>query len=880
VPDTADIGKMRKPRPAQTRLSSCWMARRLAAYETKRDFAKTPEPTRRETTATTGHGKTPAPTGRRRSARGGERARFVVHEHHARRLHWDLRLERDDALMSWAIPHGIPQDPAHNRLAVHVEDHPLSYIDFAGEIPQGSYGAGKVLIWDSGYYEPEKLKDDELIVVFHGQRLQGRYALFRTRGEDWMIHRMDPPPDGREEMPAHLVPMLATPTTTVPSRPREWAFEVKWDGIRAIAYWQPGRLRIESRRLNDITAAYPELRALGRELGAREAVLDGEIVALDEQGRPSFGRLQQRMHLTSEAAVRRRAREAPVTYVLFDLLYLDGRSTMELPYRDRRALLAELDLNGPAWRTPAHQVGKGRELLAASAEHGLEGIVAKRLRSLYRPGQRTEEWLKVKNVNRQELVIGGWLPGKGRRADTLGSLLMGYYEPRNGARVLRFAGGVGSGFDERELKRLQRELRERARKTSPFTGVQPPRGARFVRPELVAEIEFSGWTDDRMLRHGVFKGQREDRTPEDVVLETPALDVEAPNGGHRRQMEERSTSSRKNPRARKSPPAGTASSKESLPYTEDLPYEVTRKARRAAEVQVQGRTLKLSNRDKVLYPRAGFTKGELIDYYARVAPLLLPHLRDRPLTLKRYPDGVEAEYFYEKRCPAHRPDWVRTAAVWSEQHSEEIDYCLANDLPTLMWVANLASIELHTSLAYARDVRTPTALVFDLDPGEGAGPKQCCEVALWLRELFDALELTTLVKTSGAKGLQVYAPLNTPVGYEQTKLFARAVAELLERQHPQQVISRMTRHARAGRVLIDWSQNSEHKTTVCVYSPRAGERPTISTPLDWEEVQAARKSRRRNLRLSAEPAELLTRVREHGDLFAPMLDLEQTLPDL
>jgi bifunctional non-homologous end joining protein LigD len=812
--------------------------RNLAAYEAKRDFTKTPEPAGRE--------RAPAPAGRG-SKRTGARARFVVHEHHARRLHWDLRLERDGALMSWAVPHGIPQDPAHNRLAVHVEDHPLSYIDFEGEIPQGSYGAGKVLIWDSGYYEPQKVKDDELIVVFHGQRLQGRYALFRTRGEDWMIHRMDPPPHGREEMPAHLVPMLATTTTSVPSRPRDWGFEIKWDGIRAIAYWQPGRMRIESRRLNDITASYPELRALGRELGAHEVVLDGEIVALDEQGRPSFDRLQRRMHLSSESAIRRRAREAPVTYVLFDLLYLDGHSTIELPYRDRRALLEELDLNGPAWRTPAHQVGKGRELLAASAEHGLEGILAKRLQSPYRPGQRTEEWLKIKNVNRQELVIGGWLPGKGRRADTLGSLLMGYRESRDGERVLRFAGGVGSGFDERELKRLQRELRARARETSPFTGTQPPRGARFVEPELVAEIEFTGWTDDRMLRHGVYKGLREDKAPEDVVLE-------APNGP--------------SPRIK------------DVPAETSLPYRIVRETKRAAEVEVQGRTLKLSNRDKILYPRAGFAKGELIDYYAWVAAALLPHLRDRPLTLKRYPDGVEAEHFYEKRCPTHRPTWVRTAAVWSEQHGEEIDYCLVEDLPTLMWVANLASIELHTSLSRAQDVSTPTALVFDLDPGEPAGLKQCCEVALWLRELFDALELQTLVKTSGAKGLQVYVPLNTPVSYEQAKPFARAVAELLERQHPAQVISRMTRRARGGKVLIDWSQNSEHKTTVCVYSLRAHERPTVSTPLSWEEVLAARASRKRNLQLSSGPAELLARVERHGDLFAPLLSVEQTLPDL
>jgi bifunctional non-homologous end joining protein LigD len=855
----------------------------LSRYRAKRDFRRTPEPAPEAAqplprSRTGKPGRAPgqrAGTARRSAAP----PRFVVHEHHARRLHWDLRLERDGALMSWAVPNGIPEDPAERRKAIHVEDHPLSYLDFEGEIPHGSYGAGGVRIWDRGAYDCEKFEDGKLVVVFHGEHLRGRYALFRTGAErDWMIHRMDPPSHPREPMPEHLPPMLASPGC-LPEHDEDWAFEVKWDGVRAITYWRPGRLRIESRNLKDVSSRYPELRPLGRQLGAREAVLDGEIVAFDEHGRPSFERLQQRMHLTSESAIRRLAQQAPVTYVIFDVLYLDGRPTMHLPYRERRALLARLGCAGPAWQTPAPQLGDGRNFLAVTAAHGLEGVLAKRLDAPYVPGERSRLWRKLKHVARQELVIGGWLPGKGRRTGQIGALLMGYHEPGGEARALRYAGRVGTGFDERELTRLGKELAARARRSSPFAkrGVQPPREARFVEPELVAEIEFSHWTGERILRHSSYKGLRTDKAAAEVVLELPAAgDAAAPAPDH---APAASAARASTPARRESTAAGRRARAQNA-WAAELPYEVVHQTKRHTEIEVQGRTLRLSNREKVLYPHTGFTKGELIDYYASVAPVLLPHLAGRPLTLKRYPDGVEAEHFYEKRCPTHRPDWVRTAAIWSDRQSEPIDYCLAEDLPTLIWAANLANVELHTSLSRAQDMDTPTALVFDLDPGESAGLRECCRVALWIAELLGAFDLRTLAKTSGSKGLQVYLPLNTPVSYEQTKPFARAVAELLEKQHGELVVSRMTRSLRPGRVLIDWSQNDPHKTTVCVYSLRGRERPWVSTPLTWEEVRRAARRRGAQPDLSAQPPQLLKRVQRHGDLFAALEALTQTLPDL
>jgi bifunctional non-homologous end joining protein LigD len=833
-------------------------AKKLGDYRAKRDFRRTPEPPARRASKRAG-----------KRAAATARARFIVHEHHARRLHWDLRLERDGVLMSWAVPNGIPQDPAQNRKAIHVEDHPLEYLEFEGEIPKGSYGAGRILIWDRGEYECEKLEPDEVIAVFHGDRLRGRYALFRTGGEkDWMIHRMDPPEHPRDAMPEHLVPMLASPGK-VPQRPSEWGFEVKWDGIRAITYWRPGRMRVESRNLNDITSRYPELRALGETLGAHEVVLDGEIVAFGEDGKPSFERLQRRMHVGSDGTVRRLAREMPVTYMLFDLLYLDGELTAGLPYSQRRERLAALSLNGGAWQTPAHHVGEGRELLAATAELRLEGVIAKRLRSPYRPGERSTAWLKIKNVNRQELVIGGWLPGKGARGGRLGALVVGYYEDPGDPDSLRYAGRVGTGFDDAELRRLSDELASRRRRTSPFAsrGAAPPREARFVEPELVAEVEFSEWTRDGVLRQPSYKGLRTDKPPREVVLESARPAAPAAGGA----VEDRA-------RVRVLADSGRAAADTRL-ETPQTPYRVIRRTAQRTEIEVDGRRLKLSNREKVLYPRAGFTKGEIIDYYAAVAPVLLPHLAGRPLTMKRYPEGVEGEHFFEKRCPPSRPDWVTTAPIWSGRAKRPIDYCLAEDLPTLIWAANLADLELHTSLSRASDMGTPTAMVFDLDPGPPAALRECCKVALLIREMLGAFDLQSFAKTSGSKGLQVYVPINRPASYSHTKPLARAVAQLLERRHPGLVVSRMTKTARAGKVFIDWSQNDEHKTTVCVYSLRARERPTISTPLRWDEVERAAR-RRSEVELSVEPAALLERVEEHGDLFGAVLTSAQSLPDL
>jgi bifunctional non-homologous end joining protein LigD len=831
---------------------------KLARYERKRDFSATPEPAPRAQAGDSG------------------RQRFVIHEHSARRLHWDLRLEHDGALASWALPKGMPEAPGENRFAAATEDHPLEYLDFHGEIPKGNYGAGTMTIWDSGTYETLKWEARKVEVHLHGERLHARYALFPIDKDeppkDWMIHRMDPPADpDRTPMPQRIVPMLAR-TGDLPDGDG-WAYEIKWDGVRAIAYSSPGELRLESRNLNDITDSYPELARMGRNLGSHEAVLDGEIVAFGEDGRPSFGALQSRMHVASREAARRLSKRTPVTYVIFDLLWLDGHSLMELPYAERRARLADLSLNGERWQTPEHVIGEGRALLQASIEQRLEGIVAKRLRSCYEPGRRTGSWLKIKTMGRQEFVIGGWLPGRGRRRETIGALLVGVYE--DGA--LRHVGRVGTGFSEKELTRLRELLAPLQREQSPFSvGERPPREAVFTEPRLVAEVEFAEWTAAGNIRHPSYEGLREDKDPREVVREDPSPGAPSAHAAPARRS---GAAARTNPGRSTAPGgSGAAADRQARAATQrrGAGAGLVPAGRREAIVEVRGRELKLSNLEKVLYPQAGFTKGQLIDYYHAIAPLLLPHLSGRALTVTRWPDGVQEKKFFQKQSPAHRPDWVRTATL--PAGSKTIDYTLADDEATLVWLANLAAIELHTPLAPARAHDRPSSMVFDLDPGAPADVIDCARLALQLRDLFENLGMQSLVKTSGSKGLQLYVPLNVPdVDFATTKTFSKAVAELFEQTDPERFISRQTRAQRGGKVLIDWSQNDRNKTTVCVYSLRARERPTASTPLEWDEVSAAAK-RGDPARLAFEAREVLARAARHGDLFAPLLSTVQALP--
>ncbi len=474
-------------------------ADKLQPYRDKRDPARTPEPV---------PAAGPAGTG------GPDGGTFVIQEHHARRLHWDFRLERDGVLVSWAVPKGMPDDPAVNHLAVHTEDHPLEYGAFEGQIPRGEYGAGSVTIWDAGRYETVKWASNEVKVRLHGQRVTGGYTLFQTGGKQWMIHRE------RLPLPAGLRPMLAGSFSTPPRDEANWALEMKWDGVRALAFVERGQVRLMSRTERDITVAYPELAALGHATGHKQLLLDGEIVVFGAGGWPEFEALQPRMHVSDAGQARLLAGHNPVTYLVFDLLQLDGKPLLEEEYRHRRARLESLGLAGPCWQTPPSFPAEDfAAVRAVSVEHGMEGVVAKRLNSRYLPGTRTDQWRKIKNHLRQEAVVAGYKPGQGNRTGLVGSLLVGVHDE---AGRLIYAGHVGTGFTAETLRMLRGRLEPLRRPDSPFDEPVPPEHARtavWVEPALVIEVFFDRWTRAGRMRAPVYKGLRDDKDPADVVRE-------------------------------------------------------------------------------------------------------------------------------------------------------------------------------------------------------------------------------------------------------------------------------------------------------------------------------------------------------------------------
>jgi len=482
----------------------------LETYRTKRDASKTPEPVpaREAPVEVSDH------TGDEQAGRGDT---FVIQEHHATALHWDVRLERDGVLVSWAVPKGLPLDPKTNHLAKQTEDHPTAYATFAGDIPKGEYGGGRVTVWDTGTYELEKWREDEVKVVLHGSRAQGRYVFFRTRGNDWMVHRMGSPPTGWTPIARGLTPMLAVAgPLPAPKDDEAWSYEVKWDGVRALVAVDGGRITLTSRNGNDVTSHYPELRALGLQLGSRQVLLDAEIVAFSPEGRSDFGRLQARMHVARPGAAL--LRSTPVQLMVFDLLHVEGASLLDKTYDERRAALAGLDLQGDSWSVPPAFAGGGQALLDATREQGLEGILAKRRTSRYSPGKRSDSWLKIKHIRRTSTVIAGWKPGEGGRAGRIGSLLLGVQGPHG----LEYAGHVGTGFTAATLAMLGELLAPTRVPESPFATPVPrmyAKDAVWVEPRLVAEIDYTEWTKDGRLRHPSYKGLRDDYDPKDVVRE-------------------------------------------------------------------------------------------------------------------------------------------------------------------------------------------------------------------------------------------------------------------------------------------------------------------------------------------------------------------------
>ncbi|HSN90349.1 MAG TPA: DNA ligase D [Anaeromyxobacteraceae bacterium] len=787
------------------------MPDRLERYRRKRDPQRTPEP-----------------FGDARPAGAGAPLRFVVQKHAARRLHWDFRLELGGTLRSWAVPRGPSADPADKRLAVPTEDHPLEYADFEGVIPPGNYGAGAVVVWDRGTWVPEGdaergLARGDLKFQLRGHKLRGGFALVRTRRgspgkEEWLLvkHRddfADPRGEaaygqesvlsgrtveevaagrGRAEeaaaeaarlgaprrrlAPSGVRPMLAEAREAAFTRDG-WLFELKYDGYRMLARREGARALLRYRSGQEATLLWPEVARALETLPVADLFLDGELVVLDAQGRPSFQALQARAGLSRPEEIGRAALESPATLFAFDLLALGSRDLRSLPLRARKELLAQVVPRLGPIRYADHVEARGEDLLREVAARGLEGIVAKRADAPYRPG-RSPAWLKIRLERAGDFAVVGFTAPRGTRHG-FGALHLAARE----GNAWVYAGSVGSGFAERDLEAIRERLGPSVRRTPPFAGPVPPgRGNAWVEPELVVEVRYREWTRDGRLRHPVFVRLREDKRAEEAVREDGSGE----------------------------PPA-------------------------AAPAAAAARQVKVTNPGKVFFPGEGITKGDLVGYYREVAPFMLPFLRDRPLVLTRFPDGIEGKSFFQKDAPAWRPAWIRTVRVRSEGADRDVDHFLADDADGLAWIANLGAIPIHVWASRVGALDRPDWCVLDLDPKE-APFAHVVRVARAVRELCDAIGLPSCPKTTGQRGLHVLLPLGGQLTHEQSRTLAELVARAVEARHPDVATTARSLGARGGRVYLDFLQNGLGKTIAAPYSVRPRPGATVSVPLRWSEV--------------------------------------------
>jgi bifunctional non-homologous end joining protein LigD len=856
----------------------------LERYAAKRSFKRTSEPP-------------PSAIARRNGP-----LLFVVQKHAARRLHYDLRLELDGVLKSWAVPKGPSLELGAKRLAVAVEDHPFDYASFEGAIPAGEYGGGNVIVWDCGVYSPDEeqqysfgdraeaerrtriaLEQGKLSFFLRGEKLKGSFALVRTTTpKQWLLlkhkdrfadaadvlARRDSvlsgvavedipsstqrlsagrliPNGAAESLPKKLPPMLAE-SSDAPRFDSQWLCEPKLDGYRVIAFIDGASVRLISRRGIDLTTRFPEVVADLQSQAVEKMILDGEVVALSADGRPSFNALQNRVQRSSKQDIAYAQRSNPVVFVCFDLLHFAGINLRAATYLERRRYLSQCLLPA-AHLQIVHAVGDAEALYAAAVDRGFEGIVAKRKDSSYQPGKRTPAWRKVKAIRTGEFLVGGYTKGKGAR-DPLGALLLGYW--RGGE--LEYAGHAGSGLEERIIAQLRRKFAPLTRRDPPFAQAPPlHRPTIWLEPVLVVEVSFSEWTPDGLLRAPVFLRLREDVAPKSV---------------------------RSSRRSKSAAAAGSTPTPDS--EIAAIVQQLGSTARQL-ELAVGDARIKLTNLDREYWPadrsakRAAVTKRDLIRYLATVSPYMLPHLLDRPLTMIRMPNGINGQRFYQKHWDASRPDFVKTLRVFSEHVGGDHDYVLANDLPTLLWLGQNGTLEFHvwhssarveagsasSSIDYSSSLAAmessvlnyPDYLVFDLDPyiysgkeakggepelnrkGFAAGKR----VAFWLRAVLKEMSLEAVVKTSGKTGLHVFVPIERTVTFDTARHICEIVGRHLLKAHPREITLEWATKLRTGKIFIDYNMNVRGKTLNVAYSPRGLAGAPVSMPLSWEELEAA-----------------------------------------
>ena len=886
----------------------------LNEYNSKRNFRNTPEPSG------------VASDKLHRDKKGA--LRFVIQKHDASRLHYDFRLEtRDGVLLSWAVPKGPSLDPRQKRLAVETEDHPLDYFDFEGVIPEGNYGAGTVIVWDIGTYTSdrdtrEQLREGKISFTLNGTKLKGSFALIkiRQRHKQWLLIKSDDEysssgtsgsdltvtspasvltgrtnddlaknhrgekKSGKKEgqglqrsrlqlllldnninakknsqfPPQSVKPMLAGHTDR-PFDNKDWVFELKWDGVRAILFHNKAKAisEIQSRNGKNITHRYPEItKATGTVLKINESVvLDGELVVLNKDGVPDFQMHQKRMNVESQREIEFLSNQIPATYFVFDILYINGRKVEELQLSERRKILDTVVAEGSKRiRISEYIEEKGKALFKSVIERRLEGIVAKEKHSRYYQGIRSSAWLKIKGILTQDCIVVGYTSGEGNRQDYFGSLILAAYDDETGK--LRFIGHSGSGFGFDQLKetltimqRLRTENNFCPIESVPYTNSKPT----WLRPELVAEVKFSGWTQDLIMRAPIFLRFRYDKLPTECVIEKQQQQQQA----HQEIDHDNNIVGNRVPK--KEGGRGEENGGYTMPPAS--PPE-----------------LKFSNLDKIYWPSTGrlkkeLTKGDLIEYYNKVSKYILPHLQNRPLSLKRYPDGITGKSFYHKNWIQEKPDFVKTVQVFSESKNDIVNYLICNNKETLLWLANLGCIEMHSWYSRVHDfsacnstannssnpaplheqkcgLDTPDFVVFDLDPyiysgkeKEGDEPeynvkgfKATVDVALDLKDLLDELHINSYVKTSGKTGLHIFVPVAPIYSYDQTRAFAEIIGRMLSRRNPGKITMDWNSTNRKGKVFFDHNQNAKGKTLASIFSVRPTLSASVSMPVEWREL--------------------------------------------
>jgi bifunctional non-homologous end joining protein LigD len=875
----------------------------LGEYRRKRKFEETSEPRGKE------------------RARGGNR--FVVQEHHARRLHYDFRLEIDGVLKSWAVPKGPSLNPADKRLAVQTEDHPLEYGSFHGTIPAGNYGAGEVRIWDEGTYEmegaasaSEQLRRGELKFILHGQKLHGSFVLVKLRrsesGREWLLikHResaavgssrnaaprvvlpekanaeeADPPPAKKRTkrkmpagarkapMPQNIRVALAS-LAAAPFSSADWLFEIKWDGGRTLAALRDGKVQLWSRSDRDVTREYPELSQLAANVDADEAWLDGEVVALDSEGRSDFEKLQMRFSVQKPSA--QLLQEVPIVYYVFDLLYLDGYDLRGVPLIERKALLQEVLRPDARIRYSDHVLEKGKELFEVAVEKHLEGIVAKKISSPY-PAGRTSAWLKIKLDQDIDAVVGGWTDPRGAR-EYFGALLVGLYE----GDKLEYIGNVGSGFSTEFQQKLWPQLQNLRESACPFATEPSTREESYwVKPELVARVRFTDWTDGRHLRAPRFLGLQEDRDAKECTFEEQMKTPAAKKGTGR----ESAKGSAKEKVTRKKaagsepgppdPPLRAAASEGALNTDKGIQKELEEGASESVFIDVDGRRLHLTNLNKVYFPLDGFRKRDLLAHYYWAAPMILPFLKDRPLVLRRYPNGIEGESFFQKDAGKDTPDWVKTVSIVSEDRGRTVRYIIANDRATLVYLANLGCIDHNPWSSRYNDQEHPDYIFFDLDPTEGTPFSTVVKFGKLFLEALEKLKITAFAKTSGATGFHIFVPIEPRYTFEQARLFVQAVSSIVSKKNPGVLTSERTVRKRArGSIYVDAHQNSRGQSLACAYSVRAFPHAPVSTPVRMSDLRSDLEPEKWNVKT------IRRRVEAVGDLWANFWKSRQKLESL